>query len=120
MWLSNCKVQKKNQMFSNITCLVNKTPDMSTLASHLSDKQKDDYGKLLKEFSDIFAWQYDDLKTFDTEVIQHKIPLNKDTKPFHQKMRSFNPLLLPMMEKEIRKLLDARIIIPSQVFRVDC
>jgi hypothetical protein len=79
----------------------------------LSDKQKDDYGKLLKEFSDIFAWQYDDLKTFDTDVIQHKIPLNKDTKPFRQKLRSFNPLLLPTMEKEIRKLLDARIIIPS-------
>jgi ribonuclease HI len=87
-------------------------PRHVNLASHLSDKQKDDYGKLLKEFSDIFAWQYDDLKTFDTDVIQHKIPLNKDSKPFHQKLRSFNPLLLPTMEKEIRKLLDARIIIP--------
>jgi ribonuclease HI len=87
-------------------------PRHVNLASHLSDKQKNDYGKLLKEFSDIFAWQYDDLKTFDTEVIQHKIPLNKDTKPFRQKLRSFNPLLLPTMEKEIRKLLDARIIIP--------
>jgi hypothetical protein len=44
-------------------------PRHVNLASHLSEKQKDDYGKLLKEFSDIFAWQYDDLKTFDTEVI---------------------------------------------------
>ena len=78
----------------------------------MSEKQKVDYGKLLKEFPDIFAWQYDDLKTFDTEVIQHKIPLNKDTKPFRQKLRSFNPLLLPTMEREIKKLLDARIIIP--------
>jgi ribonuclease HI len=87
-------------------------PRHVNLASHLSHKQKEDYGKLLKEFSDIFAWQYDDLKTFDTEVIQHKIPLNRDTKPFRQKLRSFNPLLLPMMEREIKKLLDARIIIP--------
>jgi hypothetical protein len=38
--------------------------------------------------------------------------LNKGTKPFRQKLRSFNPLLLPTMEREIRKLLDARIIIP--------
>jgi hypothetical protein len=45
-------------------------------------------------------------------VIQHKIPLNKDTKPFRKKLRSFNPLLLPTMEREIKKLLDARIIIP--------
>jgi ribonuclease HI len=87
-------------------------PKHVNLASHLSKKQKADYGELLREFADIFAWQYDDLKTFDTEVIQHKIPLNKDTKPFIQKIRSFNPLLLPTMEREIKKLLDARIIIP--------
>jgi hypothetical protein len=78
----------------------------------LTEKQRADYGELLKEFADIFAWQYDDLKTFDIEVIQHKIPLNKDTKPFRQKLRSFNPLLLPTMEREIKKLLDACIIIP--------
>jgi hypothetical protein len=87
-------------------------PKYVNLASHLTEKQKADYGELLKEFADIFAWQYDDLKTFDTEVIQHKIPLNKDTKPFRQKLRSFNPMLLPTMEREIKKLLDARIIIP--------
>jgi hypothetical protein len=57
-----------------------KDPKHVNLASHLSEKQRADYGELLKEFADIFAWQYDDLKDFDTEVIQHKIPLNKDTK----------------------------------------
>jgi hypothetical protein len=89
-----------------------KDPKYVNLASHFTEKQKDDYRELLKEFADIFAWKYDDLKIFDTEVIQHKIPLNKDTKPFRQKLRSFNPLLLPTMEREIKKLLDARIIIP--------
>jgi hypothetical protein len=69
-------------------------PKYVNLASHLSEKQKVDYGELLKEFVDIFAWQYSDLKTFNTEIIQHKIPLNKDTKPFRQKLRSFSPMLL--------------------------
>jgi hypothetical protein len=63
--------------------------------------------------------KYSDLKTYHTEVIQHKITLNKDTKPFIHKLRSFNPMLLPTMEKEIKKLwekgikklLDAKIII---------
>jgi hypothetical protein len=89
-----------------------KDPKHVNLSSHLTEKQRADYGELLKEFADIFAWQYDDLNTFDTEVIQHKIPLNKDTKPFRQKLRSFNPLLLPTMEREIKRLLDACIIIP--------
>jgi hypothetical protein len=87
-------------------------PKYVNLASHLFQEQKVDYGDLLKEFVDIFAWQYSDLKTFNTEIIQHKIPLNKDTKPFRQKLRSFSPMLLPTMEKEIKKLLDAKIIIP--------
>lgn len=57
-------------------------PKFVNLASHLTEKQKAEYGELLKEFADIFAWHYGDLKTYDTEIIQHKIPLNKDTKPF--------------------------------------
>jgi hypothetical protein len=82
-------------------------PKYVNLASHLTEKQKVDYSELLKEFADIFSWKYDDLKTLNTEIIQHKIPLNKDTKPFRQKLRSFSPMLLPTMEKEIKKLLDA-------------
>lgn len=66
----------------------------------------------MKELVDIFAWQYGDLKTYDTEIIPHKIPLNKDTKPFRQKLRSFSPMMMPIMEKEIKKLLEAMIIIP--------
>jgi len=46
-------------------------PKYVNLASHLTDKQKANYGELLKEFADIFAWQYGDLKTYDTKIIQH-------------------------------------------------
>ena len=41
----------------------------------------------MKEFVDTFAWTYEDLKEFDTQVIQHKIPLNDGVKPFQQKLR---------------------------------
>lgn len=89
-----------------------KDPKLVNMASHLNKKQKVKCGKLMKDFADIFAWNYEDLKTYDTEIIQHKIPLKEDSKPFRQKLRYFNPTLLPIMEKEIKKLLDAKIIIP--------
>jgi hypothetical protein len=38
--------------------------------------------------------------------------LKDDIKPFRQKLRKINPMLLPIMEKEVKKLLDAQIIIP--------
>ena len=40
------------------------------------------------------------------------IPLEKDTIPFKQKLRSISPLLLPVIEKEMHKLLKSKIIIP--------
>jgi hypothetical protein len=33
-----------------------KKPKYVNLASHLTDKHKSEYGELLKEFSNIFAW----------------------------------------------------------------
>ena len=60
----------------------------------------------------MFAWSYQDLKTFDISIMQHKIPLKGDAKPHKQKLRKINPLLLPSIEKEIKKLLKAKIIVP--------
>jgi hypothetical protein len=72
---------------------------------------KEKYIKLLKEFYDVFAWTYDDLKVYDLDVIQHTIPVEKNVKPFKQKLRRMNPLLLPLIEKEVKKLFDTKIIV---------
>jgi len=64
-----------------------------------------------EQFVDVFAWEYNDLKTYDTSIIQHKIPLEKNTIPFKHKLRPINPLLLTSIEKEIKKLLNSKIIV---------
>jgi len=80
----------------------------------LSENQRDEYIKLLKEFVDVFSWKYEDLENYDTSIIDHIIPLKYDTKPFIQKLRQINPMLFPIMEKEVKKLLDSQIIIPRR------
>jgi hypothetical protein len=82
------------------------------LSSSLSREQRNEYDEMLKEFSDVFSWTYEDLKTYDTSIIEHNIPLKEEAKSFRQKLRQINPMLLPIMEKEVKKLLDAQIIIP--------
>ena len=67
---------------------------------------------LLKEYVDVFAWSYEYLKTYDTEIIQHKVPLKPNVKPFRKKLRRINPSLFPIIEKEVKKLLGAKIIVP--------
>eukprot|EP00253_Pinus_taeda_P032932 PITA_32932 len=61
-------------------------------------------------YHDVFAWTYNDLKTYDTQIIQHVISIKEGAKPFQQKLRKVHPTLEPLIQKELRKLLDARII----------
>ena len=67
----------------------------------------------MKEYYDVllFAWSYRDLKAYDTSIIQHTIPINKDEMPFKKKRRRMDAKLLPLVEKEIKNLFDAKIIV---------
>jgi hypothetical protein len=82
------------------------------LSNRLSKEQRDEYAKLLKEFFDVFSWKYEDIRPYDTNFIENKIPFKEETKPFRKKLRQRNPMLLPIMEKEVKNMLDAQIIIP--------
>jgi hypothetical protein len=87
-------------------------PKFVKMSSSLTKEQRAVYVELLREFVDVFAWIYEDLRTYDMSVIENKIPLKEEAKPFRWKLRQINPMLLPIMEREVKKLLDARIIVP--------
>jgi len=42
---------------------------------------------LLQEYSDVFAWSYEDMPGLDTNIVVHKIPLEEGCKPVKQKLR---------------------------------
>lgn len=74
-------------------------PKMIKLSKSLPLDQKLKYVELMREFQDVFAWSYEDLKSYDTSIIQHTIPLKENHKPFKQNLRRINPVLLPLVEK---------------------
>jgi hypothetical protein len=82
------------------------------LSKSLPPEKKLKYIELFKEYSDVFAWGYEDLKSYDTSIIQNRIPIKEDQKPFRQKLRRINPKFFPLIEKEIKKMYDAKIIVP--------
>jgi hypothetical protein len=89
-----------------------KIPKWSRYQNTFLAQMKSKYVEFLRQYKDVFAWSYDDLKTYDTSVIEHKIPLKHGIKPFRKKLRQINPILLPVIEREVKKLLDAKIIVP--------
>ena len=65
----------------------------------------------MSSFSNVFSWDYIDLKEYDKSIIQHIIPIKPNQKPFCQKLRRINPKLLSSIEKEVNRLYKAGIII---------
>jgi hypothetical protein len=89
---------------------------MVKISKYLPTQIKSKYFELLKHYKYVFSWSYDDLKTYDTFFIEHKIPLKHGIKPFKQKLKQINRILLPVIEKEVEKLLDEKIIVPLRCY----
>ena len=87
-------------------------PKMIKISKFLSVDMRKKYIEMMKRVIDVFAWSYADLKKYDPIIIQHTIPIKENENPFKQKLRRINPLLMPLIKKEIKKLFDAKIIAP--------
>lgn len=62
-------------------------PKLVKLYVGISPNFQEKYIKLFKNYVDVFAWSYEDLKNYDVNIIQHKIPLKEGVKPYKQKLR---------------------------------
>jgi hypothetical protein len=61
-------------------------------------EERNEIVKLLKEYRDVLAFGYDELKVYREDVIQHVITLKEGTTPFRQKLRQLNPKLAPLVQ----------------------
>ena len=62
------------------------SPKNVNLGKTISKEERKFYLKLFRQYQDVFAWSYRDLKMYDTHIIQHTIPLKLELKPFQQKL----------------------------------
>ena len=63
------------------------TPKLVKISKYLPLEIKIKYVELIKKYKDVFSSSYDELITYDTTVIEHKIPLKQGVKPFRKKLR---------------------------------
>jgi hypothetical protein len=82
------------------------------LGVDFTTEEVDQYVALFKEYIDVFAWTYDDLKSYDKTIFQHIIPLREETKLVKKKLRMTNPKLNPLVKIELHKLNKDGIIYP--------
>lgn len=87
-------------------------PQNINLGLGLSLEERTTLIRLLTKNKSVFAWEYDDLKTYDASIIQHTIPMLSEQKPVQQKLRKIHPNLKSQINVELNKLLKAKTIFP--------
>ena len=93
-----------------------KDPKLIKIGKCTSEKERNILINLIKDYRDVLAFIYDELKAYQEDVFQHTIPLKeeaKEVKPLRQKIRQINPKLAPIVQKELQKMLTAGIIAPT-------
>lgn len=67
---------------------------------------------LLREFKDVFAWSYQELKGIPAHIAEHRIELNTSMPPAHQARYWTNPNYASIVKHDLDKLLAAGFIEP--------
>ena len=84
-WKPTLRPTEKGVEDVNIGSVEN--PKMVKFSKALPPQVKEKYISLLSSFSDVFAWDYSYLKTYDTNIIQHTILIKPIQNPFREKLR---------------------------------
>ena len=58
------------------------SPKIVHIGKVCTPKEKANMLSLMREFPDVIAWGYEDLKTYDPSIFTHMIPLKEGSKPF--------------------------------------
>lgn len=111
---ANSKLQISTLNYELVNLGTDIKPQNINLGLGLAPEEKLAYDHLLKQYKSVFAWNYDELKTYDTSIIQHTIPMINNEKPVQQKLRKIHPNLENRIKSELNKFLKAKFIFPVQ------
>ena len=80
----------------------------------LMPREKKELVSLLKEFHDVFAWQYEEMPGLDPEMVSHALNIELGAKPVVQPRRIFHPDVEAQIVQEVKKLLAVGFIKPIE------
>ena len=61
---------------------------------------------LLREYSDMFAWSYQDMPGLDSDIVEHRLSLKPECPLVKQKLRRTHPDMAVKIKEEVQKQID--------------
>jgi len=65
--------------------------------------EKEELIVLIKEYINVFTWNYEDIPRLDPQVAMHHLNIKPDTKSVKQQQRRFRPNIIEAIEAEVHK-----------------
>ena len=84
------------------------------ISASLIEREKLELILLLKEFKDVFAWDYSEMSGLDPGLVVHMLNVDLEAKPVAQPARIFHIEMEGQIVKEVQKLLAVGFIKPIQ------
>ena len=76
-------------------------PRPISISASLIEKEKSELILLLKEFKDVFAWDYSEMPGLDPRLVAHTLNVDPEAKPMAQPARIFHTELERQIVKEV-------------------
>ncbi|GKV15512.1 hypothetical protein SLEP1_g26299 [Rubroshorea leprosula] len=84
------------------------------ISTTLSIDEKVKMINLLREYKDVFAWNYDKMLGLNPALVAHSLNVDLNMKPVVQPNRAFHPKVTLKIKEEVEKLLAAGFIKPTK------
>ena len=84
------------------------------IGSQLCPEAKKGLIDLLREYSDMFAWSYQDMPGLDSEIMKHRLSLKPEHPPVKQKLRRTHPDMEVKIKEEVQKQIDASFLVTAE------
>ena len=91
MWMIEEKEENKVEAPKEVELVEGKMTKTTRIGTTLSPEMKLMLVQFLKENLNVFAWSHEDMPGISPRVIEHKLNVNPEKKPFPQKRRVFAP-----------------------------
>ena len=89
-------------------------PRPISISASLTEKEKSELILLLKEFKDVFTWDYSEMLGLNPGLIAHTLNVDPQAKPMAQLAKIFHIEIERQIVKEMQKLLATGFIKPIQ------
>ena len=90
-------------------------PRPTYLSAFLEVEEEIAYMDILKEYMDVFGWSYKEMPGLDPKVAVHQLAVKNGARPVKQAQRRFRPELVPLIENEVNKLIEADLFVKSNI-----